>query len=323
MTEKTENTEAAEDVWGQLNMDEQTAGSSDRDSEEPLDFQIIDDAVDDAVESKTTPVEKKKKNPILIVIGLVVATAVGGFGYTGYSFYRKMVPSKVSENIEPSVLLGLPNQAALSKNNGVILPDTVSKDLNVAAAEPTPVQMTPQSPAPVVVTASVPVTSPVTPPAAVQEVARVVIAPLAVTPAPVVIAITKSPEIKVKPPVEVAPKKEKPPVVVKVTAVNTQPKKIVVTHSGVKKPSSNIAKKKLEKEEFIISGKKSVENEPSKLLMSFKIMAFEPRFGQFQQAWIKSESGEITIIRSGDSFQGIQVTKISDGIVKTSQGDLR
>lgn len=283
------------------------------------------------VDAEATEVKPKKGKILPIIIGIALI-AFGAAGYIGYSFYQKMFPSAESvPQTGNSILLDsrmdgdrpqdgssqtLPGGQNAQDNGGLIpLGDSKPEPIEAVetAAPITPAVAEPAAAAPVVEAPMAPA-APVVPVAPVAEpVKPAAAAPVAVK-EPTKEPVKPTEVIEPKPVKVVAPKKPATPKVVQQLA-RSAPAKV-----SSRKASAPVKKAASPAVEVLTESKADMGR-----LTAYSILAFEPKVGDFQQAWVRDSSGKVLILSKGDSFEGARVTSINfaEGVVKTTRGEIR
>lgn len=294
-----------------------------------LDSQPDDGSV---VDAEATEIKPKKGKILPIIIGIALI-AFGAAGYIGYSFYQKMFPSAESAPQTGNAILldsradgdrpldgspqTLPGGQDAQGNGGLIpLGDSKSQPIEIVETPVpvTPAVVEPVTAAPVVETPATPV-APLVPVAPVAEPVKpaVVVAPVAV----------KEPvKEQVKPAVVTEAKPVKATVPRKVAAPKPVQRVVRSAPPRVAKPKTPA----LVKQAAAAAPEVTTESKADMgRLTAYSILAFEPKVGDFQQAWVRDSSGKVLILSKGDSFEGARVTSInfSEGVVKTTRGEIR
>jgi hypothetical protein len=60
-------------------------------------------------------------------------------------------------------------------------------------------------------------------------------------------------------------------------------------------------------------------------LTNYTVLAFEPKTGPHQQAWIRGRDNRLYVVRAGDTLEGALVTSVNfaSGAVMTTRGEIR
>lgn len=318
------------------------------DAEQEAQDQVDPATVVDAEAREAAP-KKRSMLPVIAGIGLVV---LGLFGFISYQFVQKFFPSEgaqAEQSAGSSILADSSFDAppaspstAQEPAASTVIPLGKSGDggvpdgqVPVALEQPqaVPPSSAGQSAEPVALApASVVSPAPVAAPLAAPEPTKV---ETAVVPA---VPVAAAPAIA-SPALEAARTVTKPAAAPEaavakpvVQAQRAKPARPVKANSNAK-PAQKAASPKPRQTAKASGIKPDASRAPviderasdAGRLSGYSILAFEPKHGAFQQAWIRDPEGKITVVGKGDSVAGARVSEVSfaDGVVKTTRGQIR
>lgn len=315
---------------------------AEQDTQDQVDPSTVVDA-----EAREAAPKKRSMLPVIAAIGLVV---LGIFGFISYQFVQKFFPSEAAqaEQAAGSSILAdssfdappaSPSTAQepvastvipLGKPSETDVPD---EQAAVALEQPQPVSpSTAAQPVETVSAAPAPVPAPVAAPVATPEPTKTVAAAAPVAPVVPVASASPSPAATVAESVAKPAATIVAPAKPAVQAPRVRPTRTVKANNAAKpvhKPASakprQTAKASGIKPDASRAPVFDERASDAGRLSGYSILAFEPKHGAFQQAWIRDPEGKITVVGKGDSVAGARVSEVSfaDGVVKTTRGQIR
>jgi len=318
--------------------------------------QVDPSTVVDAEAREAAP-KKRSMLPVIAGIGLVV---LGLFGFMSYQFVQKFFPSETAQAEQAagsSILADSSFDAppatpgtAQEPVSSTVIPLGKSVDAGVSdepssvaldqpqVAPPSSVgsAVEPVTPPPAQVVEPAPVAAPLASPEPAKPLAAAVPAvPVGVAPAPALPAPAVAEGVS-KPATTVTAKPAASPEVAAskpaVQAPRAKPNRTVKPSNptrsaqrGATSKPRHTAKASAIKPDASRAPVIDERASDAGRLSGFSILAFEPKHGAFQQAWIRDPEGKITVVGKGDSVAGARVSEVSfaDGVVKTTRGQIR
>lgn len=305
------------------------------------------------VEPTDRPAKKRSILPILIGIALV---GVGAAGYVGYGLYQKLFPSaEVSRSGGVALIdtamapVPAPSMPGMdSTEAGSSLPITASNvgssslpisssaqpDVDDDLAPFAAVMNSRPSTGSDGVSGSVEAAVVSDPKVTVETTAPLAVAAPAVQQQIVDVPKTEamsSPKPASDPvlPAVITPGESAAGAASKGASTKVQPSRMPATHKAVstaevrKKARSTVA---AERPRTSSDRRAPVQSsEDLGRMISYSLLAIEPKHGAYQQAWIRDASGRVRIVGKGDVIDGARVTEVqfARGRVMTDRGEIR
>jgi hypothetical protein len=340
MNTDSQRDELADDPWGSPG----GSGPVDGPGAEPLSGVAAEDPPDQPLDVEAQEVRRRPLGP-KIAIAVVAVLAVGSVGFGMHNLWRKLNPQSEVAQAQPEdrteVLVSAGNapvaSAVPAATDQALMPGAVSTGSPVstviAGAAPAAVDVAkPVEPSVVVPAAPA---APISRPAgsAVPSLPSQVAAapqvppspPMPADPAAIAEPTPSAAEIKRA---RLALEQKKPTArqgsagqvdhAAEQTARAARRFTSTARPSGAAPRASRVAK----------SAPKEVPVETMRdlgLLGEYRIESIEPKYGEFQNAWIRSRSGQLRVVTSGDSVDGARILKVdgSSYTVQTTQGVIR